>query len=134
MIISWTTPYDGSSVILKYKVEIMQAGGSVFTEDKTNCDGATSSVILAAGCKVPISALLAAPYNLPWGSSIYVKVTAINVVGSSIASNAGNGAVILTSPDPPKNLADDALVTNKDTIGFTWQDGDANGGTAVLDY
>ena len=105
---------------MKYKVEIMQAGGSVFTENKADCDGASPSVILAAGCKVPISSLLAAPYNLPWGSSIYAKVTAINIVGSSLASNAGNGAVILTSPDPPQNLADDAVVTNKDTIGFTW--------------
>jgi hypothetical protein len=91
-------------------------------------------VILAAACNVPISSLLAAPYNLPWGSSIYAKVTAINIVGSSLASIAGNGAVILTSPDPPQSLDNDEVVTNKDTIGFSWQDGNADGGTPVIDY
>jgi hypothetical protein len=46
----------------------------------------------------------AAPFNLVWGSSVYAKVIAGNVVGSSQASSIGNGAVILTVPDSPINL------------------------------
>jgi len=47
------------------------------------------------------------PYNLPWGSEIYAKVTAINIYGESLSSSEGNGAVILTYPDPPINLVED---------------------------
>lgn len=79
-----------------------------------------SSIILAAGCKVPISALIAPPYNLPWGSSIYAKVTAVNIVGSSTQSNAGNGALILTNPDEPINLTNDPTITVASIIGFNW--------------
>jgi hypothetical protein len=47
----------------------------------------------------------AAPFNLVWGSSVFAKIIAGNVVGSSEASPIGNGAVILTVPDAPTNLA-----------------------------
>jgi len=45
--------------------------------------------------------LKADPFNLPWGASIYVKVSAINVIGSSAYSDLGNGAMIVTLSFPP---------------------------------
>jgi hypothetical protein len=48
--------------------------------------------------------LLVSPFNLPWGSSIFATVTATNTVGTSAISQAGNGAIILTNPDPPQNV------------------------------
>ncbi len=59
-----------------------------------------------------ISTLTAAPFSLPWGSSIIAKVIAVNNYGPSTASPVGNGAVILTIPDNPLNLANDATVTD----------------------
>jgi len=44
---------------------------------------------------------------LPWGSSIYAKVIAINYYGASVESDAGNGAIILTYPDAPVSVAED---------------------------
>lgn len=52
-------------------------------------------------CTVPISVLQSAPYNLSWGAAVHATVLATNVVGSSVASASGNGAVILTNPEPP---------------------------------
>lgn len=46
-----------------------------------------------------------APFNLPWGSSIYVIISSTNVYGESIYSSVGNGAVILTIPDAPVSFA-----------------------------
>jgi hypothetical protein len=46
----------------------------------------------------------ASPYSLPWGSSIKVRVSAKNIVGSSPFSSTGNGAIILTFPDAPLSL------------------------------
>jgi hypothetical protein len=42
---------------------------------------------------------------LPWGSSVFAIVTAVNIYGLSLESSAGNGAIILTVPDAPVMLA-----------------------------
>jgi hypothetical protein len=71
---------------------------------------------------------------LPWGSSIYVKVQAINLYGVSEHSDEGNGAIILTFPDAPINLAEDTSLKSGTIIGLQWDEGLENGGTSVLDY
>jgi hypothetical protein len=48
--------------------------------------------------------LQASPFNLAWGASVFAKVIATNVVGSSASSEEGNGAVMLTNPDAPASL------------------------------
>lgn len=58
-------------------------------------------------CSIPVQTLRSAPFNLDWGSSIYAKVSARNVNGYSIDSQSGNGAIIITTPDPPINLSED---------------------------
>lgn len=58
----------------------------------------------------------------------------INVVGESILSNEGNGAIILTNPDAPTNLANNPLQTSATQISISWQLGATNGGAAVEDY
>jgi len=49
---------------------------------------------------------MASPFNLIVGDSVYASVVAINGIGSSPSSPAGNGAVIAIStvPDAPINL------------------------------
>lgn len=71
---------------------------------------------------------------MPWGSSVYAKVFATNVVGSSAFSTVENGGVIRTTPDPPINLADVASVTSATQIGLSWDEAVFNGGSYVLDY
>ena len=81
-----------------------------------------------------VATLTAAPFNIAWGGSIYAKVTAVNILGESITSLVGNGAIILTFPDEPINLANNLEVTWGTTIGLTWDEGNSNGGTSVIDY
>jgi hypothetical protein len=83
---------------------------------------------------VKVATLTAAPFNIAWGGSIYAKVTAVNILGESISSLVGNGAIILTFPDEPINLANNLEVTWGTTIGLTWDEGSSNGGTSVIDY
>lgn len=71
---------------------------------------------------------------MPWGVEVYARVSASNVKGTSVYSNEGNGAVILTNPDAPLNLANDAQVSSGSTIGLNWNKGAEEGGTPVLDY
>lgn len=75
-----------------------------------------------------------APFHLTWGSSIYAKVVAINTIGNSAESLAGNGAIIMTYPDVPINLANIPSVTKSQQIGLTWNEGAENGGSSVIDY
>jgi hypothetical protein len=74
-----------------------------------------------------------APFNLPWGSSVWAKVTANNIKGSS-ESEAGNGAVIITKPDSPINLVEETSLRSTTTLGLTWNAGLDDGGTPLLDY
>lgn len=56
-----------------------------------------------------MTTLTAAPFNLPWSSSISAKVIAFNAYGDSLTSDAGNGAVIITYPDAPYDLTENVL-------------------------
>jgi hypothetical protein len=61
-------------------------------------------------------------------------VSAINDYGESVTSPVGDGAVILTAPDAPYDLAEDATVTDSTQIKITWSAGFTNGGSPVIDY
>jgi hypothetical protein len=69
-----------------------------------------------------------------WGMSVYAIVSATNVYGTSINSNSGNGAVILTIPSPPAELSNIPSLTKGNQIGLSWAEGEMNGGSPVLDY
>ncbi len=69
---------------------------ATYSADLTNCDMSTS---IATTCTIPVTALRASPFSLAWGSSVYAKVVAKNLYGSSLESSAGNDAVITTTPD-----------------------------------
>lgn len=83
---------------------------------------------------MPISALKTTPYSLAWGVSAYATVTAVNVYGNSLESSEGNNAVILTIPDAPTDLSNNAALTDGTQIGLTWNQGISNGGTPVIDF
>ena len=111
VLIDWVQPNQNGSPITSYFVFIQQNDLS-FGVDLANCDGSTATIVANAGCSVLISTLTAAPFSLPWGSSIFAKIIAVNNYGPSTASPVGNGAVILTIPDAPLNVANDAAVTS----------------------
>lgn len=85
-------------------------------------------------CIIPVNVLRTAPYSYDWGSGIYAKVLAINIYGESAISESGNGAIIITTPDVPINLAEDYSQRTKSTLGLTWEQAAFNGGAEILDY
>ena len=56
-----------------------------------------------------VSTLKNSPFNLAWGSSVVAKVLAQNIYGSSAFSSPGNGAIIITYPDPHTNLIENEI-------------------------
>jgi len=125
--IDWTAPSNGGNSIQSYLVKIREDGGTYSTVPNCN-DVATNS------CTVPISVLKAAPYELAWGSIVKATVIARNAVGSSEESAAGGEAIIVTNPNPPNPLNNNALVTSESVIGLTWVEPAENGGSPVIDY
>jgi len=102
----------------------------------SSCDGSDATIKSQMYCLVPISTLTAAPFSLPWGSSIYAQVLAINLYGNSdVSAEQVNGmAVILTNPDAPVSLAEVLASKTQTSIGLSWSNGIANGGAYVTSY
>jgi hypothetical protein len=63
-----------------------------------------------------------------------LKVLATNSKGSSTLSNVGNGAIIVTYPDPPISLTENTSVKTPTTLGIRWSQATENGGATVQDY
>lgn len=62
-------------------------------------------------------------------------VQAFNSHGDSEFSVKGNGAVILTVPDAPINLAiNPAFVRTSSSLSIVWTQGVRNGGASVINY
>lgn len=132
--VAWTLPSDTGSPITAYRVFLQEIDTGIYTEETIDCVGTDQTVIDNASCDVAVSTLLAAPYWLDGGDSVYAKVIAINVYGSSDISSEGNGAYYRRIPDVPVNLQEDISVRSASTDGLTWGDGVNNGGVPILDY
>lgn len=83
---------------------------------------------------MPVLTLMAAPYSFDWGAHINAKLIANNQYGSSVESDVGNGAIIMTLPDAPVNLQEVVENRSATSITFTWEAGASNGGDVVIDY
>lgn len=129
--ISWARPDNGGSIITSYVIKVRSSASVFYT---VTCDESSADQLLSFICTVPISSLIVSPFSLAWGSSAYAKVTAVNVYGNSVVSSEGNGAIILTVPDAPTNLANNKAISTGTKIGLTWAQGLSNGGTPVIDF
>ena len=98
-----------------------QNDGITYTVE-SNCNVITNT------CTIPLSILFTAPYNLSWGTGIYAVVHSLNLAGFA-TSAPSDGEIMITYPDPPTNF----LVDSK-TMLFTWDRGDFDGGTPVINY
>ena len=120
VVVTWVAPFNGGSPITAYSITIRQSDGLTYSAELASCNGSSAGIISATSCTIPISTIQASPFNLPWGASIYAKNTATNVVGTSDLANAGNGATILTNPDPPQTLVNISATTSASVIAFSW--------------
>lgn len=126
-------PVDNGAAVTTIKVYVKQYNTTAYILEQTDCQGQTVNVINNRVCYIGLSTLKQSPYNLVSNETVYVKVTASNVYGESIATFT-SGAVIYSYPDAPINLANDASVTSDTAIKITWTQGYYNGGLQVLDY
>jgi hypothetical protein len=113
---------------------ILNSDGTSYSYNYDYCNGENAAVMSTTSCTIPISSLIAAPFILPWGASIFAKIQCYNSYGDSFESTSGNGAIIYTVPDAPYGLLEDTAYRTFDQLRITWTAGAANGGTSVLHY
>jgi hypothetical protein len=70
---------------------------------------------------------------LVWGDTVYAKVSATNVKGTSLVSLVGSGGNVADSPDIPISFASTAS-TSATLIGLSWSPGPTWYGLDVQDY
>lgn len=95
---AWKYSFNCGSTITAYTVEIRKGDEITYSTETVNCDGSSAAIVTARRCTIPISVLMAAPFNLALGQSVYARIKATNTVGISAYSPDGNGAVILLVP------------------------------------
>ena len=66
--------------------------------------GLNFSIIYQRKCVVQVDSLVASPFSLSYQAQVNATVTAINMLGDSVVSSPGNGAVIPTLLGAPKDL------------------------------
>lgn len=105
--VSWVLPSANGSPITVFKVFLKEIGTETYTLESTECDGTDADIIANNKCYITLTTMLAPPYNVDGGDSIWAKVSASNYYGESAQSDAGNDAIYLRVPDKPINLAED---------------------------
>jgi hypothetical protein len=132
--VTWDLPDFRGSPITAYQIKFRESDLVTYTEYLPTCDGSLEEIYTTRTCSIPIAVLRASPYNFAWGSSIYARLSASNIYGTSIMSEEDNGAIILTVPDIPINLANVVELTLANQIGVSWEEAVNNGGTPVIDF
>lgn len=84
--VTWVAPDNGGSPITSYTIFIRESDQTTYTTEPISCDGADSTILSETKCRIPVTALKAEPYLLPWGANVYAKVLATNFYGSSAKS------------------------------------------------
>jgi hypothetical protein len=132
--VTWSESNYNGDEIISYTVYIRTSDQGIYETELATCDGANSVIRDSQTCTIPVDTLKAAPFNLLWGTDVYVKIIATNAKGDSDESNPGHGAIITTNPDPPINIAEKTSLRTSSTIGLTWSNGVDNGGGVIYDY
>ena len=118
--LSWTAPQsDGGAAITGYRIEV-SADGSTWS-DLAADTGSTSTTYNHAG--------------LTAGSTRYYRASAINSVGTSLASStvsATTDSAAATFPDPPTGLT--ATANGQTRIDLSWTAPQSDGGAAITGY
>jgi hypothetical protein len=139
---AWQTPAANGSPIDAYKLEI-QASDLSYVEETAYCSGAVDpSITLNAACQMPMSAFVAAPFNLAHDTTIVYRISARNAIGwqPTPSTNSIGSVQVQTSPQgtpAPLNLNAAATDETQITVEMTQiSDSDvaANGGSPILSY
>ena len=116
--LSWTAPAsDGGSAITGYKIEESPDGNSSWTTLEADTNGPATTY---------------SHTGLSAGTTRHYRVSAINTIGTSAASNVDDATTGTTAPDAPTGLA--ATASGNTRIDLSWTAPASDGGSAITGY
>lgn len=77
-MIQWIMPFNNGMPIIAYQIEIQNING--LWQSDSSCNGASQAVIQNLYCVVPMNTL-SLVYGLQFNSTVYVRVSASNMIG-----------------------------------------------------
>lgn len=80
MRIAWDLPDHNFEALDKYQIQLKDISDN-YLDELTYCDGSDSTIFTLRYCDVPMSVLIAEPYNLPANHLLIVQVRAHNAKG-----------------------------------------------------
>ena len=61
--IHWTAPtYNGGSIVLGYRIKILESNGFTLTEELTYCDGSDPTIKANKYCLIPMTTITGWPF------------------------------------------------------------------------
>jgi hypothetical protein len=123
-----------------YYTVLIRSQTGTFIEDIINCDGRDLIIREQRYCDIPMSNLMANPYDLLQGDSVIVKVTATNTYGTSVESDINSlpneVALVEVVPHKPPTIPSKGWNTNENVIEIFYDQitGVLTGGSPILSY
>ena len=116
--LAWATPaFDGGAAITGFRIEVSENGG-VSWMNMVATTGSTATTYSHHGLR---------PATMR-----HYRVSAINEIGTSPASNVASATTDAIAPDPPTNLV--ATATEATRIDLTWEAPEYDGGAPATSY
>lgn len=85
ILVTWSYPSsDGGSSVTSYTI-YLQESDSTWATEPTSCNGSDSTILGNMYCNIPYTTLQTS-FGLSTGDTVYAKVVATNIVGSSAES------------------------------------------------
>jgi len=129
--ISWAAADN----VVAYGIYFGTSSGE-YLEDKSHCDGQSQAVIQSRECRVPMSAFWSGPFRKDQGTTISVKVRAINTKGPGELSPWNSEGATIEKVPFAMNKPDGHRQAEKNAIELSWDEMryPLDGGSPITTY
>lgn len=135
VLISWAKPSTGGLSIDSYNIEILDSTGTTWTNDTSDCDGSSLTIITNLYCIIPMTSLTSSPYSLAFEDLVYVRISAHNSLGYGATSTVNTaGAQIRSVPTAMGTPTATAKSDIGMTISWTALTGSDTGDSTITSY
>jgi hypothetical protein len=143
--ISWSNPTNtgGDGIaITAVRVEIRLPDGTTYQEEPVACNGATSAIVSATQCDIPMSTFTTATASGGLGfaqaQEITARITVSNSIGFGPTGPVATSSTVIAQlvPHQPTTAPTRGAATSSSQIVIDWQTvvDPQNGGSAVTSY
>jgi hypothetical protein len=132
VLLEWQMPDSGALPIESYVIEVLANDETFKTIEE--CNGSDPIVIANLFCYVHLETLSKQPYSVQQGQMFKFRVSAVNRLGQSVASNFNaEGPLSMVAPHKPPNAPSRGSSTSTSQIEIAYEMlvGDETGGSPV---